>query len=399
MPTTNEVIDSTQSSVHMDAIRGLAAVVVMLGHTRELFFPSLTGARHDQSYTSTNPSSAALSPMPAKSGLTIGNEVVMIFFVLSGYLVGGGVLKAVRRGTWSWQSYLIKRMTRLWVVLIPALFLGVALDCAGLYFFPPSTSIYGSPAQQQVVHDLTNTLSIRVILGNCIFLQSLVVKTAGTNDSLWSLANEFWYYMAFPIILLALRQHQKRIVRAIYLLAFALIILLLGWHASLLFLIWLLGALLSLVPRIVTIKTAKIASLAMAILLPLVIVAAKRAPLSTYQAECVVAIYFTGLLYLILHQVEKAANNSYKRASSFLSRISYTLYLVHLPIAVLLCACINNPWHQLTMSPKNVSIYIAMDVVVVLASYVFYLLFEANTDKVRDALFRQPEVERRLPTS
>src|ERR1039457_2678454 len=33
----------SQGSVHMDAIRGMAAIVVMLGHSRDLFFQSVNG--------------------------------------------------------------------------------------------------------------------------------------------------------------------------------------------------------------------------------------------------------------------------------------------------------------------------------------------------------------------
>jgi peptidoglycan/LPS O-acetylase OafA/YrhL len=76
-----------------------------------------------------------------------------------------------------------------------------------------------------------------------------------------------------------------------------------------------------------------------------------------------------------------------------------TLYLVHLPLAVLLCAYINNPWHRWDKSPKNLAIYLVLNVGLVLASYLFYLAFEANTDKVRNALFHRPMKEKHLPTS
>jgi len=140
MPTTTDGVDATQSAVHLDAVRGAAALVVLLGHSRELFYPSLTVRQSDTSYRSLQhlPAHVSASSGPGISGpgITLGNEAVMIFFVLSGYLVGGSAIGAMRRDTWSWRRYLLKRLTRLWVVLIPALVLGFALDQHSSCWFP-----------------------------------------------------------------------------------------------------------------------------------------------------------------------------------------------------------------------------------------------------------------------
>src|SRR5208282_1344582 len=87
----------------------------------------------------------------------------------------------------------------------------------------------------------------------------------------------------------------------------------------------------------------------------------------------------------------------YQSIAGFFSRISYTLYLVHLPLAILLCACINNPWHRWNTSAKNLAVYLGMNAGIVLFSYLFYLAFEANTDKVRRILTRRWINGRHLP--
>ena len=311
----------------------------------------------------------------------------MVFFVLSGYLVGGGVITTLKKQTWSWPAYLMKRMTRLWVVLLPALLLGVALDCTGLHLFPSPDSIYSSPPDQDLIQSLENRLSLPVVVGNAVFLQTLVVKTAGTNESLWSLANEFWYYIAFPVALLALRKQQSTLTRIAYMLAFAGIIMLLGWSAGLLFFIWLLGAATSLLPRRMAEKAARIGALSMAFLLPFVFLGVRRAPLPRYVAECLVAVYFAIMLYMILHLVKQAKRDYYQKISTFFSQMSYSLYLVHLPLAVLLCAFVNTPWHNWKASPQNIAIYLVLNLIVISVSRLFYLLFEGNTDKVRHFLF------------
>jgi Acyltransferase family len=218
MPIARDAIHTTQSSVHLDAIRGAAALIVLLGHTRSLFFSSFAGGQRYSIHSSTGQVPVPRPITSPELNISIGNEGVIIFFVLSGYLVGGSAIKAFRQNTWSWNDYLVKRLTRLWVVLLPALVLGVVLDYTGLHLFSHPDSIYSAPPEQQLVYkDLLTRLSVPVIVGNALFLQTIVVAPAGTNDSLWSLANEFWYYLAFPLLLLVLRPDEKRWLRGLYL--------------------------------------------------------------------------------------------------------------------------------------------------------------------------------------
>jgi peptidoglycan/LPS O-acetylase OafA/YrhL len=66
---------------------------------------------------------------------------VMGFFVLSGYLVGGRLLQEVREtNRIDTKAYLMKRLVRLWIVLLPALILTLALTWIGLSLQP---AIYG----------------------------------------------------------------------------------------------------------------------------------------------------------------------------------------------------------------------------------------------------------------
>jgi peptidoglycan/LPS O-acetylase OafA/YrhL len=62
----------------------------------------------------------------------LGHQAVMAFFVLSGFLVGGTVVSRAECGQWSWIDYAITRMTRLWMVLLPALLLTAFWDNLGI---------------------------------------------------------------------------------------------------------------------------------------------------------------------------------------------------------------------------------------------------------------------------
>src|SRR5882757_10976055 len=211
MPKSPVVGTRPWSSVHLNAIRGAAALIVLLGHTRSLFFSSFTAM--------SGPTTQATNYIARGNRATVGEEAVIVFFVLSGYLVGGSVIRSVKNGTWSWKSYLLKRITRLWVVLIPALILGISLDLLGMHLFGSPTSIYAAPSTTLVPHDLAERLSWKVFLANAVFLQGILSPTAGTNNSLWSLAYEWWYYLQFPLLILVFRKTTQPSIRVLYLAA------------------------------------------------------------------------------------------------------------------------------------------------------------------------------------
>src|SRR5262245_21311046 len=143
----------TWTEIHLDALRGLAALLVVIGHTRGLFFnTSLTGGvpapKVALSSTSIVIEPQITPPIPIEPHITIGHVAVMVFFVLSGYLVGGSVLKSIASGSWSGRAYLIKRLVRLWVVLIPAVIIGLCLDNIGYFLLARPDSLYSCPPGQ-----------------------------------------------------------------------------------------------------------------------------------------------------------------------------------------------------------------------------------------------------------
>ena len=57
-----------------------------------------------------------------------GHQAVIIFFVLSGYLISGSIYRMISACRWSWRKYLTHRLVQLWIVPFPALLLGLAPD-------------------------------------------------------------------------------------------------------------------------------------------------------------------------------------------------------------------------------------------------------------------------------
>ena len=193
-------------SAHLDLIRGLAAWAVMWGHLRGLFFVDFPHIeRHGVWF-------GAIYFLTG-----FGHQAVMVFFVLSGFFISSAILKRHASQNWSWRDYAIDRSSRLYVVLIPGLLFGLLWDTIGSHRFA-STGLYTHPIVDLGYAVASAGLTFKDFVGNICFLQTIVCRTFGSNAPLWSLANEFWYYVLFPVALSAgLAWASKRWRRAILL--------------------------------------------------------------------------------------------------------------------------------------------------------------------------------------
>lgn len=390
--TSTSVREPTQGSVHLDALRGAAALVVFTNHTRALYFPDT-----HVDFPGTHAALAGLAP--AASGhapvgleqygeIKVASEVVVVFFVLSGYLVGGTVLRSMRLGTWSWPPYLIKRLTRLYVVLIPALVIGIGLDYLGFHIFGAG-NIYMTPSGIGLITTdfLIDRFRWTVFAGNLLFLENFRVPYAGTNVSLWSLANEFWYYLIFPMLCLAAMSRRRVSERILWFILAIATLFFVGKSIAILFLIWMMGAAVSQLPR--NIKLSKVKQLsAGALLLLLVVMASVRvAHWQMVPADIVIGLATSLLIYLVVQQTLESKNTVYRRVAGFFSHISYSLYLFHLPLAMFLAGILNTPWHPWARSPRYILEFLAADSGIVACVYVLWWLFERNTESIRHLIF------------
>lgn len=173
----------------LDALRGLAALAVVLGHSR--FF--LTGA------TGIDVSQLGALQKILLIPSSFAVESVAVFFVLSGYLVGGQVLREVDADRFVWRTYFAKRFSRLWTVLVPGLILTALID----HF------IVGSAVYARSVGGGADSLP--TFLCNIGFLQESRCSVFGSNESLWSLSYEFWFYVLFAGATVAVASVRKRV--------------------------------------------------------------------------------------------------------------------------------------------------------------------------------------------
>ena len=234
---TNAVsFTNSQASVLLDLLRALAAFLVLFYHWKAMFFVDYPQI----------PAHRWLFAVPYVIA-SAGHQAVLIFFVLSGYLISGSVFRSLEGGYWRWRSYLTHRFVRLYVVLIPGLLLCAACDWIGLHYSHVPNLYNGVSAKTHLI-DVGQTMTLPAFLGNLAFLQTIFVPAFGSDGALWSLANEFWYYMLFPLGLLALRKTTRFVWRIV----FAVLFLGVGWFTRsailLLFPVWLAGTMLALLP-------------------------------------------------------------------------------------------------------------------------------------------------------
>jgi peptidoglycan/LPS O-acetylase OafA/YrhL len=380
------------ASCTLDLMRALAAVVVMLSHLRPLFFVD---------YALVERKSPLIQAFYLLTGL--GHEAVVIFFVLSGLLVGMSVLRMHARGGWSWSDYLLQRLSRLWVVLVPALLLTFFWDWNGIRLFGADSVYVGLPSDKFILgFNTLERLNFTTFLANIFFLQGTFGPTFGTNGPLWSLAYEFWYYLAFPCLIRcwAAPSRSSKVVHALLLLLMGIF---LSHEILLYFPLWLMGVSVLFLPGLWA--NYRSASPLWAwgcsgfLFFSLLASAATNKELFNYITglACAGLIYFVFRLPQSNPAIQADLNAATREAAdrkdlaksrpSFAKRVadfSYSLYVLHLPPLVFLHGWLWDrglPKWQPTLAFMAQGLLIA--VAVVFYAYSVSLLTEAHTDKVR----------------
>ncbi len=349
------------ASVSLDWLRGLAAILVLVDHWRNLFFVNFheVGA-HRFSFAIPYTLTAA------------GHEAVVVFFVLSGFLIGGTIHRAFERGEWRWTPYLTHRLVRLWIVLVPGLLLCLLWDQVHVVFaasrvLPPS--------------DTAQTDSAIAFVGNLFFLQGIAVRAFGSDGPLWSLANEFWYYILYPLALIAILPSTRPRARLI---AAALVaILCLGLRTTVLplFPLWLFGAALFALPRLHLSNRWRWVAVAAYTLI--VFCCTYLQGILGIVSDYILGVATATLIWILLCASQTAPTaTGYERLARRLAGFSYTLYVVHFPFLMLIAALVvgNRRWQ-----PTLVHIAAGLGILAVTVVYAYAVasLTEFHTVPVR----------------
>lgn len=369
--TTAKPVSFTNSraSVLLDLLRALAAFLVLLSHWKIMFFVDYPQI----------PAHKWLFAVPYVLG-SAGHQSVLIFFVLSGYLISGSVFRSIDGGFWRWRTYLTHRFVRLYVVLIPGLLFCAACDWIGLHFAHTPDLYNGVSAKTHLI-DVGQTLTLPAFLGNLAFVQTIFVPTFGSDGALWSLANEFWYYILFPLGWFAIRRGTGIPQRV----AFAALFCGIAWMTRssilLLFPVWLAGTLLALLPP-PRVGRAFRASASVVYVLAIFLFSKGQFLPGVAHDYLFGAITFF-YIWVLLSAREAAGNSRYVHWTRQGARFSFSLYVVHMPLLLLLTAFVAGDRLWVPTRPGTDAVSLLILGLLMLAAYGFGWLTEFRTDKVR----------------
>lgn len=381
-------------NVSLNVVRLVAASLVVVGHLRALLFVD---------FGESESTSAATQAFYLLGSL--GHPAVIVFFALSGYWVGGGAIRALGNGSFTWPRYFLSRLTRLWLVLIPAVLVTQVLDRVGTVLNRTSGVYTGDPAYHSIVpvEGAVQLLGVPETIGNIFFLQSLWVSTIGSNTPLWSLAYEFWFYVMFPAILIACsgRQPGWRRITAFVVLSCAAVIA--GPRVLLLFPIWIAGAALAWQRERVAqwLQSLPIGVLRSVQIACISATLASAAASSFFGSRMAGGDYVIGAASLLMTAAlvaDDRGRNAALYPVSQAAKWSYSLYAFHLPIlAFIVSFIVPSPGLRWQISPETLGMFVAVLGAAFLAAYALSVITEGQNEKVRAMLLsRLPKTHSRL---
>ncbi|MBW0449520.1 acyltransferase [bacterium M00.F.Ca.ET.228.01.1.1] len=372
--------DSAGKEHVIDAMRGFAALLVAYFHCRQIEWVGMQAFHQNAGHSFNLSTIAAYLTFP----IAWGSAGVPIFFVISGYcihrsaamrLAGNPAYRLDAANFWA------RRFARIYPVLLAALLLTLALDWFSLQLPPVSHKI--------------REIGLGAFLVNLFSLQGVAGKTYGSNGALWTLSLEVQFYAIYPLLFALRRRIGMNPVLAIVAVVNVVSAYALERHDIQFFtsywFSWTLGAWIADAKAHEASQTRSSWGL-YALAAAFVVLGCAAFHFGQYGAFQLWAIGFAFYLYRALEgkkgkkdetseKNEKGNNGSESSRNAragwglrLLSRFgdfSFSLYLIHLPIFVLLSSLLYRSSLQMSIWPSFGYMLVAVP-----AAYVFYRLVE-----------------------
>lgn len=300
-----------------------------------------------------------------------GSEWVLVFFVLSGFLVGGKVIERLGAGTFSLRDYIIDRFSRIWVPLVPALIWSAIV---GLWLGKP--------------------VSWCDLGGNLLGLQGGLFPNFAANQPLWSLGYEIWFYFLAGGVAVWLTAGTRGRIGAGLALALGFMVFT-SMKADFLF-AWVLGAStywLCHRPRQLGLAIAGVGLMALGYVGSELRTATVSVNTSGWlqfapSAKVATLILSLGIALVLpfLTQLKPGTKlgNSLNNLGGNLAAFSYTLYLTHCPTLYVWEHFL--PERHETMDGVSMMLYLCRISSCVVFAWLCYLPFEKQTGRLRQWL-------------
>lgn len=304
---------SESKSDFLNLIRWLAALVVVLGHV-DMYLQQLGG-------------STALNAF-GYAGMH-SHAAVMIFFVLSGYVVAFATVRKSAVEGYGFREYFLDRWSRIYSVLFGAIAFTLVLDFVGRRLSP---SFYANPEfipqSGFALRIFANLFSLQGIQGYRIQL--------GSNPALWSIGYEFTFYLLF-----GLAYFRRKLFGSTWLVAalLAAALVAVGWKMAAYFGIWLLGVAafhVSRGPYLKAFKPHPVLLLAALAAVNHVIVRSNAFGLPELLQDF---LFACAVAFALAFDVRPGQGWPRARAfNTYMADFSYSIYAFHMPLIFLLCS-------------------------------------------------------------
>lgn len=184
--------------LHIDLLRGTAAQLVLVGHAYALAV-AVPDAAHGARFVGNSKLEYWLwKLLEVFTGR--GFDAVIVFFVVSGLLVGYPAIRKLQTNTFSFKNFTLRRIARLSSVVIPGLLLGGLLVKLSFELGTAANVVTSKVPWFPQEWASGETTTLKVLVCNLAYMQTTMCPQFGLNSSLWSLSNEFHYYLLFPAL-------------------------------------------------------------------------------------------------------------------------------------------------------------------------------------------------------
>ena len=387
---------SAQRIPELDAIRGLAALVVVLFHCwKTLPWPEYGP------YGAPPLDASGLMPYewlfrytPLRI-VTAGTASVGVFFILSGLVLA---LPMVRGRVDGYGSFLLKRFFRLY----PPFAAAIALSCVLCAALDPG-AVAGLSGWFN--HSWDEPLRPGLVAAHLLMLGP--DPYLHLDNVMWSLVHEVRISLLFPLLVLAVMRRPAPMLAAA-----ALVLGVVSYSGVFLWMRHQLDVVGPWWPLATLLDTARyllyfVAGILLALRLNGLVEALRRSgPALRGLAWCLGlgllltrfgpfgdAAWALGAALLILLCLGSARARALLRAAplQWLGKVSYSLYLVHLPLLLALM-------HMFADSPRRLYALAALPPLALLAAGLFYRCVEAPSQRLGRRLLQRPVVAADLPT-
>jgi len=306
------------------------------------------------------------------------HTAVVIFFVLSGYLVGGKALRLIVEGCTSNQRdrFIIDRFARIFIVLWPALLLAAMVALLAPQVPVLTTENWAGPNPAIASHN-----DPAGWMGTAFMLNETLTATVQFNGPLWSLAYEWIYYVIAAGGLYIVNRDTSRMAMSVVVYAIVLITLCALKHPAILAMMvcWLMGAAAS---RLRPVAPAWLT-------LPIFLASAIYVRLT--EQSLGTDLLVSAATSALLLSTGLASKAVFPRAGAWLSGFSFSLYAIHVPVMVAFVCALQSFGLFIDRQQASTQTYLWVALLIAssyAAAIVFASLTETRTSTVRDLIVR-----------